>query len=329
MSPGPHGKIRSVQPRSASATSPPVIIDRLTTETSNPEEFLSVAKSEREILLFKIREAGALLFRGFPKLSITEFARFARDFAGRELLSYVAGASPRTQLGGGVYTSTEYPGGIDLPLHNELSYTFEWPGFLFFYCVTPAAGGGETPLADSREILKRLDPSVVERFKSRGLRYERLLEGDPANEYSWQAAFETKDRRAVEAYCERGIVNFRWNDDGSLWLSEVRPATAIHPETGEEVWFNQADGFHPSTFGEDFYREYSANPTAHRLRLNVRFADGGGIDLADLNHIRGVIKDLAVPVAWQKGDIAVVDNMLACHGRRPFTGPRRVVLAMA
>jgi len=314
---------------SSASTGPPIIIERLSNETCKAEEFLSVAKFDRELLLVRLRSVGALLFRNFPTLTITEFARFASDFAGRELLSYVAGASPRTQLGGGVYTSTEYPGEIDLPLHNELSYTFEWPEFLFFYCVTPASAGGETPLADSREILRRLDPQIVERFKARGLRYERLLEDGSGNEYSWQAAFETRDRSMVEAYCERGNVDFRWNDDGSLWLSEIRPATAIHPATGEEVWFNQADGFHPSTFGEPFYWEYAANPDAHRLRLNVRFADGGEIDLADLKHIRSVIRGLAVPIAWQEGDIAVVDNMVACHGRRPFAGARRVVLAMA
>ena len=305
------------------------MIHRLSGETGEPDEFLLTVGKNRESLAAKLRTAGALLFRGFPTLTIPEFARFASDVAGRELLSYVAGASPRTQLGGGVYTSTEYPAEIDLPLHNELSYTFEWPEVLFFYCVTPAEAGGETPLADSREILKKLDPHVVERFKARGLNYERLLENGTENEYSWQAAFETEDRSVVEAYCERGNVDFRWNDDGSLWLSEIRPATAIHPATREEVWFNQAEGFHPSTFGEQFYSDYSADPAPHRLRLNVRFADGGEIDLTDLKHIRSVIRELAVPIAWQEGDIAVVDNMLACHGRRPFAGARRVVLAMA
>jgi alpha-ketoglutarate-dependent taurine dioxygenase len=318
-----------VQARKAPKAIFPLVIDRLADGAADADASLTAAKAEREAILTNLRSVGAVVFRGFPKLSIPEFARFARDLAGRELLSYVAGASPRTQLGGGVYTSTEYPVEIDLPLHNELSYTFEWPEFLFFYCVTPASAGGETPLADSREILRRLDPQIVERFKARGLRYERLLEDGSGNEYSWQAAFETRDRSMVEAYCERGNVDFRWNDDGSLWLSEIRPATAIHPATGEEVWFNQADGFHPSTFGEPFYWEYAANPDAHRLRLNVRFADGGEIDLADLKHIRSVIRGLAVPIAWQEGDIAVVDNMVACHGRRPFAGARRVVLAMA
>ena len=127
-------------------TKPPMIVEPdLTRRASTAEGLFAAAAEERGSLIAKLRGAGALLFRGFPKLTIAEFARFARDLAGRQLLHYVAGASPRTQLGGGVYTSTEYPSGITIPLHNELSYTFEWPEYLFFYCVTPPAAGGETP----------------------------------------------------------------------------------------------------------------------------------------------------------------------------------------
>ena len=31
---------------------------------------------------------------------------------------------------------------------------------------------------------------------------------------------------------------------------------------------------------------------------------------------------------WQAGDVMLVDNMLASHARRPFTGARRVLVSM-
>ncbi len=31
---------------------------------------------------------------------------------------------------------------------------------------------------------------------------------------------------------------------------------------------------------------------------------------------------------WRAGDLLVVDNVLAAHGRMPFSGARRVLLAM-
>jgi alpha-ketoglutarate-dependent taurine dioxygenase len=32
---------------------------------------------------------------------------------------------------------------------------------------------------------------------------------------------------------------------------------------------------------------------------------------------------------WQQGDIMMIDNVLAMHGRKPFTGKRTVLVAMA
>ena len=43
------------------------------------------------------------------------------------------------------------------------------------------------------------------------------------------------------------------------------------------------------------------------------------IDLAD---------ELSFDVAWHPGDVALVDNYLVMHGRRPFKGARRVLVSL-
>ena len=295
----------------------------------DPRALESIVPENRQILLSRLRESGALLFRGFSPRPVPAFARFAAAISATPLADYVGGASPRVSLGSGVYTSTEYPKALSLSLHNELSYTYRYPEYLFFYCQTPADFGGETPIADSRSILKALDPDLVRRFKDRKIRYDRRLENAPHSEYSWQAAFETGDRGVVEQFCAEGDVVHRWNDDGSLWLSEIRPATAVHAVTGDEVWFNQAEGFHPSSLGEEVYRHVLASNNTRMLRLNAYFGDGGELDLSDLEQIREVTRDKMVLVSWRAGDILVLDNLLACHGRMPFSGPRKILLAMA
>jgi hypothetical protein len=257
-----------------------------------------------------------------------EFAGFVRAFAGAELLDYAGGASPRVRLCPGVYTSTEYPRRVSLSLHNELSYTYRWPSLLFFHCVTPAAEGGETPLADSRAILKKLDRGVVRRFRERSVRYVRNLHGGAGTGYSWQEAFETEDRVAVEAYCRGGGVGFEWRADGALRLSEVRPATTRHPQTGEQVWFNQAEGFHPSALDEETYRALTSTVGEDGLRLNATFGDGTPLDPSELTHIRDVTRAEAALVSWRAGDVLVVDNLLVAHGRMPYTGARLILLAM-
>ena len=295
----------------------PAVVDRTVQEC-----LLTLCIEERDQLRMKLLESGAILFRGFPTRSISEFAEFAAVFTGRPLLDYTAGASPRTKLGGGVYTSTEYPNSFTLPMHNELSYTFSWPEYLFFMCLEAAPAGGETPLGDSRKILQKIDPGVVARFEANGIRYDRILEDELASQYSWQAAFETNDRSIVEQYCKAGDITLKWSHDGSVFLSEVRPATAAHPATGEKVWFNQADGFHPSILDPDSYVSNS------RPRLNAFFGDGSEIDVEDLNHIREVIKNEAVLISWELGDVLIVENMLTCHGRMPYMGDRKILLAM-
>ncbi len=284
----------------------------------------------RKELAAKLLKHGAILFRGFGIDTVEAFTSVVRAFAVDDrLFDYSGGASPRKALGEGSYSSTEYPAHLTLPLHNELSYADRYPSRLFFACLVEPESGGETTLGDSRRILARIDHNVVDAFRRKHVRYIRNLSGDAGSGYSWQDAFETADPREAERRCRAIGAEFEWLPGGILHMSQVRPATAVHPETGEEVWFNQADGFHPSVMD-------AATRTAlveecggeDRLRLNATHGDGTPIDPAALEHVREVIRAETVPHAWRRGDILVLDNLLAAHGRRPFTGRRRIALAM-
>ena len=281
-----------------------------------------------EYLRDKLLEHGALLLRGFPALDPHAFAEFVRRFSGETPLSYAGGASPRINLGGGVYTSTEYPSHYALSLHNEMSYTSRWPRHLFFYCEIAPERGGETPLADSRRVLKKIDAEVVGQFKRKKIRYVRNLHGGSGTGYSWQEAFETEDRAVFENLCRVAGIDWTWRSDGGVRLSEVRPATAVHPQTGEEVWFNQAEGFHPSASGAPSDAELNSPVSEDELRLNAFHGDGSSLSLSALEHIREVTRAEAAFFPWHAGDILILDNMLACHGRMPFAGARKVLVAM-
>jgi alpha-ketoglutarate-dependent taurine dioxygenase len=308
----------------------PLVIefDQSKTSDATSEAFVDLCLGHRDFLHRQLLQWGALLVRGFPALAPAGFARFVHEFSGKSLIDYVGGASPRVKLGEGVYTSTEYPQNYTLPLHNELSYTYRWPDHLFFYCVTASGQGGETSLGNSRAILAGIDEKVVREFKSRGIKYVRNLHGGQGSGYSWQEAFETDDRRVIEDHCRAGGARFTWRDDGGLTLSEVRPATALHPATREEVWFNQADGFHPSVMDRETYELLISTMKEEEFRLNSYYGDGAPLDLAALAHAREVIRRETVLVPWRSGDILILDNLLTAHGRMPFTGARRILLAM-
>ncbi|MFJ2902610.1 TauD/TfdA family dioxygenase [Streptomyces sp. NPDC087212] len=62
---------------------------------------------------------------------------------------------------------------------------------------------------------------------------------------------------------------------------------------------------------------------------SVMFADGSPVPAAYVTHVQETGLRLAVDVGWNAGDLLLVDNVLVGHGRRPFTGPRRVLVAMS
>ena len=273
---------------------------------------------------------GALLLRGWDVGNLPDFMAVVRAFAGdRPLFGYAGGASPRSALGDGSYSSTDYPPHVALSLHNELSYTDLYPRLLFFACMQAPETGGETTLGDSRRILRSIDPQVAERFRSSKVRYLRNLSPFRGGGYSWREAFETDDPAEAEARALAMGGNVEWRPGEVLRLSQTRPATAMHPQTGEEVWFNQADGFHPSALDPTSYAEAMAFAGSEEdFRLGVTYGDGGEIDLRDLKEVREAIRSETRPHRWREGDVLVIDNLLVAHGRRPFSGPRKIVLAM-
>jgi alpha-ketoglutarate-dependent taurine dioxygenase len=272
---------------------------------------------------------GGILFRGFGVDTVSKFEAFI-GAATTDSIPYVNGNSPRIKLGKSVYTSTEYPREYFLALHNEMSYTSPWPSYLYFCCVQPARVGGETPIADSHALIRALPREVVNTFASKGIRYIRNLPGRDGPGSSWQTVFETLDPRTVETLCARSGIEFTWKPDGTLRLIQSRPSSINHRSTGEPLWFNQADNFHPTNHPPavrdallEIYRE---EPMA--MPHYVTHGDGSSIDPAMLEAVRAAAAELAVPVKWQKGDVLFLDNEKACHGRNPFEGERKLLVAM-
>lgn len=273
-----------------------------------------------------LHEHGAVLFRGFHDMTRERFARAAERLT-TTLMNYVEGSSPRTRLDAKLYTSTEYPADQPISLHNELSYAHCWPGRLLFFCETPAAEGGETPLVDSRRLLATLPPSITEAFAAKGVMYLRTLHGGRGAGLSWQAVFETDDRAAIEAYCRHAVIEFEWTADGGVKTVQRRPAVVRHPVTGEQVWFNQVDQWHPSNVGQSVASALAAQGY-HDLPIDARYGDGSPLDPGILDEIRRVTWSQAAARPWQRGDLLLVDNMLVAHGRRPFRGARRILVMM-
>ncbi|MFJ8790573.1 TauD/TfdA family dioxygenase [Streptomyces sp. NPDC102462] len=242
-------------------------------------------------------------------------------------LAYVHGNSPRTKVGDNVYTSTEYPAEFVISMHNELSYASSWPARLLFYCEQVPHTGGATPVVDGARWLRSLDAEVREAF-SAGVRYVQNLHDGFGFGKSWQDTFETDDRSTVDAHLAGTGAKWTWTRDGTLRITHLGPATVRHRFTGAEVWFNQADQFHFAGLGEQGAEVREVLPE-DELPQAVTFADGRPVPPEYITHIQETGLKLAVDVEWAAGDLLLIDNVLVARGRRPFTGPRRVLVAMS
>jgi hypothetical protein len=268
---------------------------------------------------------GGVVFRGFDTEDPGLFARFARA-AIPGIQPYMEGATPRTRLGDGVYTSTEFPGDQTIAQHNELSYVLHWPMKICFGCRVVAAEGGETPLTDVRQVLANLDAGLVRRFTER--RWMLVRNYGTGLGPGWRQAFNTDDIEAVKRYCEGAQIELEIFDAERIRTRQVRPAIRRHPVSGEAVWFNHVAFWHPSSLHESVRRGLLAQFAFDELPYATCWGDGERIDDEVAGQIRRAYRQATLITPWQRGDIVLLDNMLVAHGRNPYRGERSVVVAM-
>lgn len=284
------------------------------------------AANSRSYIESQLLKHGAILFRNFDVHKAEELDQFIRASTG-EPIKYEERSSPRSEVSDRIYTSTDYPPAESIFPHNEHSYNRTFPLKIFFFCCVPAATGGETPIADTRKILRRIDPKIIDAFLRRGYMYVRNF-GDGFG-VSWQTAFQQTEKAAVEAYCRRNDIQYQWKDGDRLKTSQVRRAIGIHPRSGEPVWFNHATFFHVSTLGENLRESLLSQFEDGDLPNNTFYGDGLPIEPWVLENLRQAYLDELVVFPWQEGDVLMLDNMLTSHSRRPYTGNRKVLVGMA
>lgn len=283
------------------------------------------AGHNREFVETLLLRQGAILFRGFKLDTVLRFEEFVKAIS-IELLDYRERSSPRSEISKGVYTSTDHPADQFIHFHNEQSYTQSWPMKLWFFCMQAATEGGATPIADGRRVLKLLDAQTRERFSRKRVMYVRNY-GEGLG-LSWQTAFQTSNKLEVENYCRKASMDFTWKENDGLRTRQVFDPIVIHPRTNEAVWFEHTAFFHISSL-EPVVREAILQEFAEEdLPFNTYYGDGSPIEASALDQIREAYRQTASRFLWQEQDVLLIDNMLTSHGREPFVGPRKIVVAM-
>ena len=281
-------------------------------------------RSNHEFVEEKIALHGGVLFRGFSVNTPQEFERVAAAICGDLFAEY--GDLPREDVAGKVYTSTPYPQDKSILYHNESAHLTMWPGKINFFCVIAPIVGGATPIVDCRKVYQGLDPEVRQKFAELGLLYVRnFCDG---LDVTWQRFFGTDDRAAVERSCGAQGMSCEWTGSGGLRVKQRCKAVLRHPRTGEMAFFNQVQLHHIYCLDPDVRQSLLSMFKPEDVPRHVYYGDGSAIEDCVMDHIGKTYEKYAVRFQWRQGDLVTLDNILTAHGRDPYVGPRKIVVAL-
>jgi alpha-ketoglutarate-dependent taurine dioxygenase len=293
--------------------------------TTDLAEACGWLKEHEQQLRAALLEHGTIFLRGLPVATSEDVAQ-VRDILIPRRTPYREKATPRSDYGNGVFSSTDLPPAQPIRMHNENSYTLTFPGLLLFACLVAPQEGGATPVADCRKVLRELPPALVERMERSGWTLTRNY--SPWVSLDWPTAFGTEEREKVAEYCRDNRVAWQWREDGSLRTRQLRPGTITHPETGEKVWFNHLAFWNEWSLDEDIRAALTEEFGSDGLPFNTGMGDGEPLTRQDVETLNAAYAAATVRERWQTGDVMLVDNVLAAHGRDPFRGDRKIAVAM-
>ena len=223
-----------------------------------------------------------------------------------------------------VFSANEAPSDITIFLHHEMAQTPIYPSKLFFFCQATPDEGGATPICRSDILWDRLreqNPDFADACLAKGLKYSNVM---PAEEdrssgmgRSWQSTFSVDTREAAEARLAKLGYTWEWQPNGDLRVTTpVLPAVRDLGD-GRSSFFNQLIAAFKG------WKDTRNDPAKA-----ITFGDGTLLNPADVEVASAIADEVAFDIPWQAGDLALVDNYVAMHGRRTFMGIRRVLASL-
>jgi hypothetical protein len=277
--------------------------------------FLNAIHHNSDWIDNQLKRVGALLFRGFPLRSASDFNAAVEAF-GWEEHPYL-GLASRTRIEGRVYTANEAPLDQPIKFHHEMAMFDEFPTKLIFFCEIAPPEGGQTAIVLSHKITQRMEqryPELVKKLEKEGLIYPASIpqEDDPQSFLKgWQSRYETNNKQEAERRLANSgvpVSKITWADDGRMSF-EMGPIVSIRTVDGDadkrKAWFN------PSALGKTI----------------PMLGDGSLFPEDAFESFIQIIEEECVDITWEAGDVLVLDNRFVQHARRPSTPPRRVLAA--
>lgn len=290
--------------------------------SGNLPEYLSENKAHLDA---QLALSGTILFRGFDVATAQDFDDAVMGY-GEDGFTYSESLSNavRVNVTPRVFTANEAPPETSIYLHHEMAQTPIYPSKLFFFCEIAPDEGGATPICRSDILLEKLalfDAALVQAFTTKGVRYTNIM---PAHDdsgsgqgRSWRSTLGAQTREDAEKRLADLGYEWTWQSDDSLRATTpILPAVRVLDD-GRRVFFNQLIAAFRG------WKDSRNDPSK-----SITFGDDTPVTAENMAAAISISDEITYDVAWQAGDVALIDNFLAMHGRRPYAGKRRVLASL-
>jgi alpha-ketoglutarate-dependent taurine dioxygenase len=246
---------------------------------------------DRSLVVDLYKAHGALLFRGFGA-DVPQFGEFASDFCPTHVVNQSAG---RTPIDAEHNIRSVDPGVGAFALHSELSREPWTPDVAFFACLSAPTRGGATTICDGVELVRAMPDEVRQ-----GLTGRRLLHLKP----TWPELLE-------------------------FWLGTSNPndEQLASPPSHCPFQFRRMQGTIIRTFSRPALHRpmFADEPAFANFLLFARFTrnrpdyplldDEQPVPEPWFQAIKAAADGMTAEVAWQPGDVLMLDNTRFMHGR--------------
>ena len=284
-----------------------------------------VKRHSRDLLANATRD-GAVLLRDFPVSSAEDFDAIVEaldlpNFPYEKSLSNAVriNRTPR------VFSANEAPPEVQIFFHHEMAQTPLYPRWIFFSCEIAAEKGGATPICRSDVLLEKLRascPEFVTTCVQKGLRYTNVMPSDnDANSgmgRSWKSTLGVANREEAESRLGELGYSWEWVENDCLKATTPALPAVIELADGRSVFFNQLIAAFCG------WKDSRNDPSK-----SICHGDGTPLDTDSVRVAIELSEQLAFDLQWQAGDVVIVDNMVAMHARRSFSGTRKVLASLA
>ena len=249
-----------------------------------------------------VEQHGAVLLRS-TSTDVNTFVQLSDRFMARAM---VHGAVGRRQMTDDDTVQEVTAGTDEVDLHAELAQSPRRPDLLWFFCARPADVGGETTVCDGVRVFAALQATTQARFLTTRVRSLTAVPAESLRRLYPGLTYE----QAVEAGQRQAAAGFSITMTPEGAVAEYVTSAVTLTRWGQQRAFANA------IFGP------------YPLRKQIGFEDGEPIPEGLLAEIKAVTAREMVCVRWQSGDVILIDNSRVLHGRRPFSGPRSILVRM-